>query len=119
MKRYFFIIVTLFVSPGLRAQSLQQMAHPGIEASHLQFTHENFHVEPVRVEPIGVESLRATFEEDRREPEHLNFGSQSLTEVDSINDNFEQTRRNHDSEFSNMRMQFENPNMEHLNFNVQ
>jgi hypothetical protein len=119
MKRTLFIIATLFLAAGLRAQPLPQMAHPAVDVHHLEFDRDEFRVEPVRVEPINFDSARSSFNEDRREPEHLDFGSRNLAELDNMSDSFEQERNNHNNEFSNMRMQFEDPKMEHLNFNVQ
>jgi hypothetical protein len=108
--------IIFFISAVASAQQ-SPMRHPELSI-------ESVHVEPIRredlfssVKPISHESLSFDTVSDIQKPEpprHIDFGggTQNIrsTEIQS-----NELRNN----FSNIRMEFESPDFQHLNFNVQ
>ncbi len=124
MKQLVIIMALFFSAVITQAQQPRQHQH-GIRRSDPGFRHPTFDsardsfasIEPVKVDPINSDSVRNSFEEKRVEPIHLDFGSRPLENFQHLSDTFDDYRNN--ERYSNMRMQFEDQRLDHLNFNAQ
>jgi hypothetical protein len=118
MKTSLFIGAALLTAGVVCAQQAQ-MSHPvvSIERTEIEpIRREDIFsdVRPAEIQALNFDDVNSNFNQPAVEPRHMDFGGgqNSITSTDF-------QHNDHRSDFSNIRMQFEDSRFEHLNFNVQ